>query len=659
MRWIIQGGLGLVAIGALALGALTLIPVERVAETAAAQFEGTTGRKLVFSGKVSPRIWPSLGITTGPVSIANAEWADPDTPLFAAEGLSIDINWGAVLGGVIRIEGLTIDRPTITLERDAQGRENWDFGPPPAAGTAPAVPPPAAGFSMDEGAITGGSIRFTDQTSGRTLALDDVDATLSIPDLTGPFSLALTGLTQGSPLALDLKGEVFSAFAAGRVVPLGASLSAGKARLDFQGRAGLAPLAAEGTLTADLSDLAALGSLAGLTLAQPGPGMGHDQLSLTGKLTLDGTGAAYLRGAEVLADGNSLKGDLDLKPGDARPKLVGQLTAGPVVLGGDGGGSGETADASSDGWSKAPIDVSGLGALDADLAFAAPSVDLGGLKLGETRLRLTLDRARAVAEISKIAAYGGDIAGEFVVNGRGGLSVGGKLGLTGIDMQALMTDLAGSDRLTAPGDLDVQFLGVGNSVAEIMKSLKGQGAVELGRGALRGADVVAMLQTLDPANVGEDRQTAFDGMAGTFTITDGVLSNSDLKLVAPSLTAAGAGEIDLGARKLDYRLRPTALAAADGTGGVMVPLLVTGPWADLSYRLDLESIAREKMEAEAKEAAKAAEAAAKAELERRLKEELGATVAPDETLGDAAVRGAGDALEDEARKALEGILNGN
>ncbi|MFN3578359.1 MAG: hypothetical protein ACK4TJ_15445, partial [Tabrizicola sp.] len=84
------------------------------------------------------------------------------------------------------------------------------------------------------------------------------------------------------------------------------------------------------------------------------------------------------------------------------------------------------------------------------------------------------------------------------------------------------------------------------------------------------------------------------------------------------------------------------------------------------FRLDLESIAREKMEAEAKAAAerlaaeaKAAEDAARAELERRLREELGVEVAPDESLEDAAKRGATKALEDEARRALEEILGGN
>ena len=176
---------------------------------------------------------------------------------------------------------------------------------------------------------------------------------------------------------------------------------------------------------------------------------------------------------------------------------------------------------------------------------------------------------------------------------------------------------------------------------------------------MRGLDIAGMLKTLDLNYVGEGQKTIFDGLAGTYTITGGVLSNSDLKLVAPYVTASGVGEIGLGERTLDYRLRPTALAAEDGTGGVMVPLLITGTWADPKFRLDLESIAREKMETEAKAAAARLEEEAKAELEQRLKEELGVEVAPDESLGDATQRGVQDALEDQARKALEEILNGN
>ncbi|MBL9051040.1 MAG: AsmA family protein [Tabrizicola sp.] len=666
MRWIIRLGLTLAVLVVLAFGLMAMVPSERVAQAVSAQFEAMTGRKMELLGEVKPRLWPSLGVSTGPVSIANADWAESDAPLFRAESLSIDVNFSALLGGEVKILGLSADQPEINLERDRDGRANWDFGASDAGeeGGAGAVPAPATGFTLDQGGITNGSIRFNDRQAGRMIALDAVDATLSIPDFSGPFSLAATALSSGQPVALDLSGEVFSAFAMGRVVPLTASLAAGEAKVSFEGRGGYSPVAAEGAFRADLSDLPAFGALFGSKLDRPNPGLGHDKLTLTGQLTLDGTGAAFLRGAEIIADSNQIKGDLDLVPGEARPKLKAQLAAGPISIGtGPEGelGGGQAGGMQAEGWPTGEIDVASLGAMDAEISLVAPSVDLGVLKLGKTRALITIDRARAVVDIREMQAYGGQISGDFVANGRGGLSVGGRLKFTGLQTEPLLTDLAGWDRLVATGDVELEFLGVGNSVDAIMKSLKGQGALELGKGELRGLDIAGMLQNLDPAYVGEGQKTIFDGLAGTFSITDGVLTNSDLKLVAPYVTASGSGEIGLGARTLDYRLRPTALAAEDGTGGVMVPLLITGPWAKPKFRLDLESIAREKMEAEAKAAeerlkaaAKEAEAKAKAELTERLKEELGVEVAPEAGPG-----GVEDALEDEARKALEEILKGN
>ena len=662
MRWIIRVGVGLAVAVLLGLGLLAMVPSDRVAAALSAQFEGLTGRKLVLEGEIRPRLWPALGVTTGPVTVANADWAEAEAPLFRAESLSVEVNFGALVGGEVRITGLVAEAPEINLERAPDGRENWVFGAGDAAG-AGAVPAPATGFTLDQGTMRGGSLRWNDRQSGRQVALDDVDAVLKVPDYAGPFTLNLTALSGGQPVTLDLSGGVFSAFAAGRVVPLTLGLTAGASKIGFDGRGGLAPLAAEGALSANLADLPALGRLTGSDLSRPGPGLGQDRLTLAGQLTLDGTGAAFLRGAEIQADQNRLTGDLDLTPGEARPKLAGTLTAGPIVIGtrtNDAGGP------TASGWPEDRIDVSALGSLDADLAVSAPSVDLGTVQLGETRGRITIDRARAVFDIRQMAAYGGQVTGDFVLNGRGGLSVGGRLNLAGIETQPLLTALAGWDRLVSTGALQVEFLGVGNSIAEIMAGLRGEGALELGKGELRGLDIAGMLRTLDAGFVGEGQRTIFDAMAGTFSIEGGVLSNSDLKLVAPYVTAAGTGQIGLGSRTLNYRLRPTALAAEDGTGGVMVPLLITGPWASPSFRLDLESIARERMEAEAKaaeERAKAAaaeaEARAKAELERRLKEELGVEVAPSESLGDAAIRRAQEALEDETRKALEGILGGN
>lgn len=644
MRWVVRAGLGLLVLVALGFGILAMIPSERVAALLASQFETMTGRKMELTGEIRPRIWPSLGVTTGPVSIANADWTESEEPLFRAASLSVDINLAALLGGEVRIRGIEATAPKINLERARDGKENWVFGAGEANGEGPGA---ATAFTLDEGLITGGSIRFVDASDGREIALDDVNATLKIPDYSGPFALSGTALSGGQPVSLDLSGDVFSAFTAGRVVPLTVRLTAGSATVAFEGRAGFSPVAAEGVLAADLADLPALGRLLGADMARPGPGLGRDRLTIAGNLTMDGSGVVFLRGAEIMADGNRVTGDFDLMPGEARPKLKAQLVAGPLVI----GSAGETTEAGQ-GWSAAEIDVSALGGLDAEIGLSAPSLVLGGLNFGALRSLVTVERARAVIDIKGAEAYGGMVTGDFVINGRGGLSVGGRLKLVGLETQPLFSDLADWDRLVSTGDFEVEFLGVGNSIAAIMASLEGQGALGLGPGEIRGLDIASMLQTLEPDHVGEGQKTVFDAMAGTFVVAGGVLSNSDLKVVSPYFTATGSGEIGLGSRTLEYRLRPTALAAEDGTGGVMVPLVITGPWADPRFRLDLEGIAREKMEEEAKELEKRAKAA----LEKRLEEELGVEIAPDESLAEAAVEGAQDALEEEAKKLLLEIL---
>ena len=675
MRWIIGAGLGLAVLIVLGFGLLAMVPAERVAALVAAEFETSTGQKLTLTGEVRPRLWPGLGVTTGPVSIANADWAESDAPLFAAEALSVGISFSALLGGEVRITGLTVDSPAITLERSAEGQENWVFATATDA-SAKTVPPSVTGLTLDRATITGGSLRFIDRKGGRVIRLDGLDAALSVPDASGPFTLVATGLAGGHDVTLDLTGEVFSAFLAGRVVPLTVALAAGGSTLGFDGRAGIDPLIAEGSLKADLSDLPALSAAIGMALTAPASGLGQDRLTLAGQMTMDGTGAIFLRGADIVADGNALKGDFDFRPGTERPKLLGQVTAGPITIGtrASGEAGGENG-GGVNGWPDAEIDVSALGAMDMELSLATPSMDLGALRLGKTRVLITVDRARAVVALQQVAGYGGQIGGDFVVNGRGGLSVGGRLQLTGLETEPLFSDLAGWDRLASQGDLELEFLGVGNSVAAIMASLEGKGSLELGKGELSGFDIAAMLQTLDPAYVGDGQKTVFDGLAGTFIIAGGVVSNSDLKFVAPSLTASGAGDVDLGGRKLDYGIRPTALAAADGSGGVMVPLLITGPWSDPGFRLDLEGIAREKMEAEVKAATAEAEARLRAELEARLEEELGISLTPDRVADPATVPATGatdpgtaldsppttpeQAVEEGARKALEAILGNN
>lgn len=664
MRWLIRSLLALCLLVVLAGAGLFLVPADRVARVATDRFEMLTGRRLTIEGSVRPSIWPTLGVRTGPVTVSNAEWSQ-EGPMLRAEALDIGLDMAALWGGAVRITGIRATAPRILLERAADGRENWVFGG--ANGGTASVGTAGAGtpFTLDLAEISDGAISFVDHQTGVQAALAAIDGTARIPSFTGPADLAFSAEMNGQPLRATLRLAEFAPFLEGRVVGLDLDLTAGDARIAFSGRGGWNPLGAAGDLTADLADLTAISRLAGV--ARPGlpSGLGAGAISVSGAVTLTDKASLHLRQGQVGLDANRLSVEADLTTAGDRPKLSAQVGTGALDLsalaGGEGGGAGGGVNAQ--GWPTDRIDVSGLGVMDAAIALSADSIDLGLARLGPTRVMATIDRARAVFDLRQVSAYQGGVTGQFVVNGRGGLSVGGDLALSGLAMQPLLTDLGGYDRLIGTGDMTLKFLGVGNSVDEIMRSLSGSGRMTFGKGELRGLDIAGMLRTLDPGYVGEGQKTIFDSIAASFTIDKGVLQNDDLALKAPYVTATGTGQVGLGARTLDYRIRPTALAAADGTGGVMVPLLVAGTWANPKFRLDLEGIARERLEEEARALeeraraqAKEAEARARAELERKAQEELGIERQEGESLEDAARRRAEEAIADEAAKALGRLL---
>ncbi|PLL11523.1 AsmA family protein [Tabrizicola sp. TH137] len=634
MRWIFRV-LGVLAVlVVLGAGALLLIPSDRVAALAVQQFEKVTGRELSIEGGVTPTLWPVLGVETGRISISNADWSE-DGPMLVAEGMAIGIDANAFWGGALRITGLELTRPEILIEVSEEGVGNWVFGGA-QGGTATADMAGAqTPFTLDLGVIREGNIGFIDHGTGRAVQLTGVDLEARLAAYDGPFEMTLSAEAGGQPVTLDLVLAAFRAAYEGGVSPVTLAATAGAASIGFEGRAGMMPVSAEGRLEADLADLSALSALLGMERPALPQGFGRDSVQVAGDVTLTAAGSVHLRAGRIVLDGTAITGDLDLTPGEDRPRLVARLATGDLaiaenVAGGTGAGEGGGAVATA-GWSEAPIDVSGLAALDAELGLRAASLDLGAVTLGPVAASVTLDRSRAVVQLTEVGAYGGTVAGEFVVNGRKGLSVGGDLAFRDIALQPMLSDLTGFSRLVATGDLTLDFLGSGNSVDAIMRSLSGSGVLNLGAGEIQGLDIAGMIRTLDTGFVGEGQRTVFDSLSASFDIDGGDLFNSDLLMAGPVISAEGAGRIGLGARDLEYRLRPTALRGADGDGGITVPLWITGSWAAPSFALDLEALAQERLQDEAK--------ALEDELKARAAEELGQVE--------------GESLEDAARRKLE------
>lgn len=666
MRWIIRSSLALLTLVFLAVGALFLIPAERIAGLVVGQFKTLTGRELTIEGSVRPTVWPVLGVRTGKVSIANADWSDVG-PMFQADALEISVDMASLLAGEARITAVEAVAPVLVLERASDGRENWVFGGDNGGTVSTATPGVGTNYSLGRVLISQGRLVYLDHAANTRQELSEIMLETAVPDFAGEVKVALQAVKNGQPFTLDLTLGTFRDFLDGDLGPVTAEFQAGDAALRFQGQAGWSPLAAKGDLDGDLGTLTELATLAGVPAPALPEGLGAGGITVKGAVTLTDAGSAHLRGGTLTLDNTVLAVDADLKPGGDRPKLVAKVVAGTLDLRSAAGGAGGGAQGGmqADGWPRDRIDVTALGALDAEVSLKADGLDLGMAKLGATAAKLSLDRSRAVFDLARVQAYGGTVSGQFVVNGRDGLSVGGDLTFADMALQPLMQDMAGYERLVGSGDLTLKFLGVGNSVDAIMQGLEGSGTLSLGRGEILGLDIGGMLRSLDMGYVGEGQKTIFESLTGSFTINGGVLRNDDLRMAAPFATVQGQGDLGLGARTINYRLRATALADETGAGGITAPILIRGPWADPSISLDLEALAREQLEEEAKAleaAAKARadelEAEAKAKARAKLEEELGVVPAEGESLEDAVKRRGEQVLTDEAARALEKLLGG-
>ena len=248
MRWIVRIVLTLVAVAVVAFGLLLLLPADRIARIATDKFETATGRAMTIGGPVRPTIWPVLGVSTGPVTIANADWSG-EGPMLRAESLAIGVDVLALIGGDIRITGVDAQAPQVVLEIHADGRANWDMAGPAAAaapppGGTPETPGGLPSFSLDAARIGGGKVTFIDHAAGSRTVLDRIEATLRLPDFNGTAELELAAAMNGQPLALSATIEGFAAFVTQGAVPVVLSAEAGASTLAFQGRAGLVPVEA-------------------------------------------------------------------------------------------------------------------------------------------------------------------------------------------------------------------------------------------------------------------------------------------------------------------------------------------------------------------------------------------------------------------------------
>jgi AsmA protein len=372
-----------------------------------------------------------------------------------------------------------------------------------------------------------------------------------------------------------------------------------------------------------------LAAWAGAPIEAPGSGLGP--LGVGGQVEVTGPMISF-SGAEIALDEMKATGDLAVDTGGARPTIKGRLDIDlldlnpylpPPAEGGEAEQAAPDKDAPAD-WSDEPINLSGLKAADVEFDLTVGGIRVREVKVGRSALAVSLENGLLVADLKELNLYDGAGQGKVTVDGRG-------------EVPAVKKSFT-----SGTGQFEIAVATRGGSERAMVQALNGTGAVKFVDGAIKGVNLAAMARNVKaaftPGGAGEAQKTDFAELSGTFRIEKGILRNDDLKLLNPLIRLAGAGSSDLPKRRVDYRLEPKVVGSLEGQGaggeakGIMVPVIVKGPWHDLSYRPDLAGL----VGGVAKDPAKALEGA---------KETLKGLTKPPEEGGGTAIPDPGKALK--------------
>lgn len=249
------------------------------------------------------------------------------------------------------------------------------------------------------------------------------------------------------------------------------------------------------------------------------------------------------------------------------------------------------------GWSRAPMDFSGLRKINMEVQVEAARVQAYKMHVENTVLKANLKNAKLRADVTDADIYGGKGSIAVALDSIGA-NVEKSASMRGVQAEPFLRDAMSEEHLSGTLDMDMSVAGRGRTQYEIVNSLQGKGAVKFTDGSIKGVDIAGMVRNVQSAFKEVDtssQKTDFAELGGTFTITNGIAKNNDLHMKAPLMRLSGEGQADLPNRTVNYRLKPEIVQTIQGQGGkekegLGVPIIVSGTFDHLTWSPDLQAV---------------------------------------------------------------------
>ena len=423
--------------------------------------------------------------------------------------------------------------------------------------------------------------------SGEILDLAALDAALP-RDV--PYANVVKRISLSSRIQSQSTGYTFS--------DLSAKLQEGLLNGDFKGQLTLGDDSdISGALTVSAESLRSIASAQKVALpASTDIGAIFENFALSGQVT--GTPEKLTFNSGVInLDSLSGRGDFILEMKEPKPFLSGTLALSPLDLRPYiAAWSAQNPTGAIQPWSTDPITLSGLESIDATIDITTPSIVMDRLELGVTEGIVNLKNGTLSADLEKTKLYGGDATGKFSIQSTNGVpSVSVDATIKSVAAQKFFMASAGFEKVTGTSDVTISFNGQGQSQAEIMKSLSGDGIFKVLKGQLMGLDVGTLLSGVDqalatrqiPNGLGLGKTTDFNDIDGKFSLRNGRASLSGFQLKSGALLMDAEGAIDIGQQTIDIGIRPKLSDGSD-LAEFGIPLRFTGGFGQTSPKLDTD-----------------------------------------------------------------------
>ena len=512
------------------------IPSGFLTSTIASRVESATGYRLSIDGTTRISLWPTLNVTLNDLTLQDPKDRSGITRL-TVDSVQADMSLSSVWSGRPKISELIVTRPVLYQPLLRERLPNAGTSSKPLALDTD-------GATIDRVKVTDGEVAFArvrDRVESRISAIN-ADAVVG-----RDRNVSITGTARVGehPTKFDIKATTPAPPTDRPTIPVEFAI--------------------------DMPDVLK-SRLAG-----------HAEMRLSGDLVM-------INGVNGTLGDGAFNGwasvDLASKP-LVQVVLDFQRLTIPLAKSPDG--------ASGQPWSNAPIDVSGLNYVDAQIRISANDAVIGDARLAPLALDAKLAGGVLKAGTANLGAYGGQVSGEVILDATSGApSFAMHSDLVGVRALPLLRGLAEFDRIDGKLQAKLALRSAGTSQRALMANMQGTAFVNFQDGAIRGINVAQMIRSLtsgtlsgwqDNQNSSQDQSTDLSQLSASFRIDKGQAVTTDLNLIGPLVRVTGAGTIALDTKMLGFRVEPKLVMTTEGQGrasepvGFGIPVMIQGSWS--------------------------------------------------------------------------------